>query len=310
MSPSENAFDVAVVGSLNIDLAARVERHPSPGETVAAQGFTTSCGGKGANQAVAAARLDGAVAMIGKVGDDAHGGQLLAGLRADGVDVSRVAVDTRQPTGTALITVADSGENSIVIVAGANATLSAADIDDAESAATIERAAVLTTMLEIPLETVIAAVRVAARADTRVVLNLSPVLAVPADVLRAANPLVVNEHEAHALLADAGVRLPAGWSAQHSERLRALGPRSVVVTLGADGASIADDTGTNHVPAKHVRAVDTTGAGDAFAATLALRLSRGDTLAAAAAAATEVSAYSVQRPGAQDSYPHLADLRT
>lgn len=308
MSTSENALDVVVVGSLNIDLSAHVERHPSPGETVAAQGFSTSCGGKGANQAVAAARLGGAVAMIGKVGEDAHGKQLLDGLRADGVDVSRVAVDEQAPTGTALITVADSGENSIVIVAGANAALSSADIDSAAS--TITRAEVLTTVLEIPIDTVLAAVRAAAKAGTRVVLNLSPVRPLPDDVLRAADPLVVNEHEARRLLSDAGVELSAGWSAEHSERLRALGPRSVVVTLGADGANVAEAAGTAHLPALPVRAADTTGAGDAFAATLALRLSRGDTLADAAAAATEVSAYSVQRAGAQDSYPHLADLRS
>jgi ribokinase len=308
VSTSENALDVVVVGSLNIDLSAHVERHPSPGETVAAQGFSTSCGGKGANQAVAAARLGGAVAMIGKVGEDAHGKQLLDGLRADGVDVSRVAVDEQAPTGTALITVADSGENSIVIVAGANAALSSADIDSAAS--TITRAEVLTTVLEIPIDTVLAAVRAAAKAGTRVVLNLSPVRPLPDDVLRAADPLVVNEHEARRLLSDAGVELSAGWSAEHSERLRALGPRSVVVTLGADGANVAEAAGTAHLPALPVRAADTTGAGDAFAATLALRLSRGDTLADAAAAATEVSAYSVQRAGAQDSYPHLADLRS
>ncbi|CAM02509.1 ribokinase [Saccharopolyspora erythraea NRRL 2338] len=293
------APELVVVGSLNADLTARVRRHPAPGETVRGDALTVSGGGKGANQAVAAARLGARTAMVGRVGADAHGDMLLEALRADGVDTTHTMRDHGAPTGTALITVADSGENNIIVCAGANERLSPHVVEAAE--AVIGAARVVSLVLEVPVATVVAAARAASEAGTRVVLNLSPVVELPPEVLALADPLVVNEHEARQLLAAGAPDDDRGLSTA----LLALGVRSAVVTLGERGAVVAESGRVEHVPAVPTDAVDTTGAGDAFAATAAWRLGRGDALPDAARWASRVSARCVREPGAQPSYPTL-----
>ncbi|MFJ4004209.1 ribokinase [Streptomyces sp. NPDC090023] len=292
-------YDLLVVGSANADLVVGVERRPGAGETVLGGDLAVHPGGKGANQAVAAARLGARTALLARVGDDGHGRLLLDSLRSAGVDTSAVLTGGA-PTGVALITVDPSGDNSIVVSPGANARLTEGDV----RAAVLGAARVVSAQLEIPLETVAAVVR-ALPEGTRFVLNPSPPRPLPAEVLAACDPLVVNEHEARVLLGDADAGDdPADWA----RRLLALGPRSVVVTLGAKGALVCDASGARAVPSVAVAAVDTTGAGDAFTAALAWRLGAGEELPVAAAYAARVGAAAVTRRGAQESYPTAAEV--
>ncbi|MEV2270691.1 ribokinase [Nonomuraea africana] len=328
-------MDVVVVGSVNADLVVKVERRPAPGETVMGSDLDTFPGGKGANQAVAAARLGADVALLARTGTDQYGTRLVAGLAAEGVSVEHV-VESEGASGVALITVDADGDNSIIVSPGANARLTPADV--AAAADLLGGAAVVSLMLEIPLETVTAA----ARAARRAVLNASPPRPLPRELLALADPLVVNEHEAAFLLGSGGD--PAGMA----RALLALGPRSVVITLGAEGAVVAESSGpvsgsSDHassgprggssdsassdlasgargpsgradgvvvtvVPSPVVDAVDTTGAGDAFTGALAWRLALGDTLPEAAALAVKVGAAAVRREGAQSSYPRMEEL--
>ncbi|NYH77786.1 ribokinase [Actinopolyspora biskrensis] len=296
-----HAIDLVVVGSLNADLTARVQRHPSPGETLRATELNTSAGGKGSNQAVAAARLGARTAMVGRVGTDAHADVLLNALRADGVDVTRTLRDGDAPTGTALIAVAESGENTVLVAGGANARLSAADLDAAHSV--LVEASVVSLVLEVPVATVVAAARAAHESAARVVLNLSPVVELPPDVVALADPLIVNEHEAREILHRNGEHPPGASVTDHAEALCRLGARSAVVTLGAAGAVVSENGHTRHFPGPAVEVLETTGAGDAFAATVAWRLSLGDTLATATRWGVRVGAYSVRYPGTHPSYP-------
>ncbi|MFG2191722.1 ribokinase [Streptomyces sp. NPDC048639] len=292
-------YDLLVVGSANADLVVRVDHRPAAGETVLGSDLAVHPGGKGANQAVAAARLGARTALLARVGEDVHGRLLLESLRAAGVDTAAVMIGGA-PTGVALITVDPAGDNSIVVSPGANAALAAADVTDPVR---LRAAAVVSLQLEIPLETVTATVRAAVAAGSRVVLNPSPPAPLPADVLAACDPLVVNEHEARVLLAgrpEADSREPESWASG----LTALGPRSVVVTLGADGALVAHGDGSSvRVPSPPVEAVDTTGAGDAFTGALAWRLGSGEDLETAVRFAVRVGAAAVMRAGAQESFP-------
>jgi ribokinase len=290
---------VAVVGSLNLDLVIRVARLPGPGETVTGSDVFRNPGGKGANQAVAAARLGRPVAMVGCVGDDAAGRELLGSLAGAEVDTARVRVVDGVPSGTALITVGDDGENQIVVSPGANARLTAADV--AAAGAALRAAAVTLLQLEVPLETVAAA---AGAASGRVVLNPAPVRDLPGDLLAKVDVLVPNRAEL-AQLAGAGVPETVEEAAELAGRLPA---RAVVVTLGADGALVVEDGRVEHVPAVPVRPVDTTAAGDAFCGGLADALAGGASLLEAARRAVRVAAAACLRPGAQASLPTPADL--
>jgi ribokinase len=295
-------YDLLVVGSANADLVIGVDRRPGAGETVLGSDLATHPGGKGANQAVAAARLGARTALLARVGDDAHGRLLLDSQRAAGVDTVGVLVGGA-PTGVALITVDPSGDNSIVVSPGANGRLTPADVKAAESLFHASR--VVSAQLEIPLETVEEVVRVLPP-DTRFVLNPSPPRPLPSEVLAACDPLIVNEHEAKVILGDtvAGAE-PEDWA----RLLLAKGPRSVVVTLGASGALVASAAeGVVHVPPVKVAAVDTTGAGDSFTAALAWKLGAGLPLAEAAAYAARVGAVAVTRRGAQESFPTAAEV--
>ncbi|MFF4542894.1 ribokinase [Streptomyces sp. NPDC001435] len=294
-------YDLLVVGSANADLVIGVERRPGAGETVLGKDLAVHPGGKGANQAVAAARLGARTALLARVGDDAHGRLLLESQRAAGVDTVGVLVGGA-PTGVALITVDPSGDNSIVVSPGANGRLTPTDIRAAGSLFHASR--VVSAQLEIPLETVVEVVRSLAP-DGRFVLNPSPPRPLPAEVLAACNPLIVNEHEAKVVLGDACVsEKPEDWA----RLLLAKGPRSVVVTLGAEGALVADAQGVARVPSVKVAAVDTTGAGDAFTAALAWRLGTGASLTEAAAYAARVGAAAVTKRGAQESFPTAEEV--
>ncbi|MET9658092.1 ribokinase [Streptomyces sp. NPDC006510] len=295
-------YDLLVVGSANADLVVGVERRPAAGETVLGSDLAVHPGGKGGNQAVAAARLGARTALLARVGDDAHGRLLLESQRAAGVDTAGVLVGGA-PTGVALITVDPSGDNSIVVSPGANARLTPKDIRAA--GALFGAVRVVSVQLEIPLETV-AEVAGAMSPGTRLVLNPSPPASLPDHVLAACDPLVVNEHEARYLLGEAAGTTPQEWA----RALLGLGPQSVVVTLGAAGALVADGrTGdVVPVPSPKVEAVDTTGAGDAFTAALAWRLGLGEELTDAAAFAVRVGAAAVTRQGAQASFPTAEEV--
>jgi ribokinase len=266
---------VVVVGSLNVDLVTEVERHPRPGETVLGEGLERLAGGKGANQAVAAAAAGAAVAMVGCVGSDADGAAYRRRLTGLGIDVTGLrTVDV--PTGTAFIAVDEAGENSIVVVPGANGEVVKADVD----ALDVGPGDVLLVQLEIPVPTVCRAIRRADHVGARVILNIAPYAAVPGDVVALADPVVANEHEA-ALLAQSGAV-----------------PRSLLVTFGAQGASW---DGMN-VPAEVVpseEVVDTTGAGDAFCGALAAALAEGLSKEDALDVALQAGAQAVRRRGAQ-----------
>ncbi len=296
-------YDVLVVGSANADLTVRVERRPGAGETVLGTDLVESAGGKGANQAAAAARIGGRTALLARVGGDAYGELLLHAQREAGTDVAPVIVDQAARTGTAMIVVDPDGDNSIVVSPGANAALTPQDVAAAKEV--IAASSVVSLQLEIPMESVRAAAEAAARAGTRVVLNPSPApeTALATELLAVADPLVVNEHEARRLSGHAD-GTPAEWA----QALRDQGARSVVVTLGGDGALVLDAAGIGEVAGVRVKAVDTTGAGDAFTGALATRLARGASLQEAARFAVRVGAAAVTKPGAQPSYPTRAEL--
>jgi len=290
---------VAVVGSLNLDLVVRVAELPGPGETVTGGDLFRNPGGKGANQAVAAARLGRRVAMIGCVGDDEAGRDLLASLAGDGVDSTRVRVVDGVPSGTAFITVSEDGENQIVVSPGANARLTPGDVAAAEAA--LAAAAVTLLQLEIPLEAVAAAARTA---GGLVVLNPAPVRPLLAELLERVDVLVPNRVELGQLAGG-----PAPRTISEAVRLAGrLAARAVVVTLGADGALVVEDGQASHVPAVPVQPVDTTAAGDAFCGGLADALAAGAGLGDAARRAVRVAAAACLREGAQASLPTPAEL--
>ncbi|MGW2365265.1 ribokinase [Streptomyces sp. NPDC001667] len=298
-------YDVLVVGSANADLTVRVGRRPDAGETVLGSDLVESPGGKGANQAAAAARLGTRTALLAKVGDDAYGELVLAGQRASGAEVRHVVVEKGARTGTAMIIVGADGDNSIVVSPGANAHLSPADVR--ASREVIAGSAVVSLQLEIPEETVREAVRVARETATRVVLNPSPPPAGDLDpeLFEAADPLVVNEHEARRIS-----ELHCAGAREWITGLRRMGARSVVVTLGGRGALVLDATDDEPavVPGVPAEVVDTTGAGDAFTGALAGQLATGASLLEAARFAVRVGAAAVSKSGAQPSYPTRAEL--
>ncbi|GAA3328025.1 ribokinase [Paeniglutamicibacter sulfureus] len=303
---------IVVVGSLNADLTIYTQRLPSPGETLHGEGFTVNPGGKSANQAVAAGRLGGNVSLVGAVGRDANGQMLLDSCAAANVDVSQVRRADGVETGVAVVTVDAHGENSIVISAGANGTLSPADVEAAGSA--FDGAAVLCLCLEVGVDTVEAAARAGAEAGATVLLNLSPYAPIPASLARLSNVLLVNAHEASQFLDGEQIPDPdAETSAWEPvlELLVARGLPSAVVTLGAQGSVVLDSTAAAQkrivrIHPTRVDAVDTTGAGDAFTGGLAARLAAGDALADAAAFASVGAALAATKKGTQAAYPDAA----
>jgi ribokinase len=291
--------DVFVVGSINQDFVLSVERRPEPGETVTEAQLSKGNGGKGANQAAAAALLGASVKFLGRVGDDGFGEPLVEALADKGVDTSLIEASPDSSTGTAFITVTPDGENAITVAPGANRSLSVEDVDDASDA--IGDARVLVAQMEVPPEVVLRAVEIAARQGTRALVNLAPTTEVPRKLLEKLDPLVVNEHEAAFLL---GARVEGVDEALSvAPELRELGPRSAVITLGEDGSVFSDEDSTRHVPSPEVEVVDTTGAGDAFVGALAGQLARNACLEDAVAYAVRAGAAAVTRRGAQGSLP-------
>jgi ribokinase len=290
---------IAVVGSCNVDFVVPVATLPGPGETVLGGDHLRTPGGKGANQSVAAAKLGSPVAFVGCVGDDALAPTILSALDGAGVDTSWLRRVPDAPSGIALITVADGGENTIAVSPGANARLGPADI--AAAGKLLTEAAVTLVQLEISPDTVAAAVRAA---QGQVVLNPAPARQLPADLLSEVDVLVPNRSELAALT---GAAEPATPGEAAELALSLDGPRTVVVTLGADGALVAEDGIATYVPATKVDAVDTTGAGDAFCGALADGLARGHSLVDATEWAVRVAGRSTTRWGAQSS-PTRAEL--
>ncbi|WP_165164684.1 ribokinase [Corynebacterium qintianiae] len=293
---------ITVVGSINADLFVLVDRHPLPGETLLGRDGGISAGGKGANQAVAAANLGAVVRMIGAVGTDAYTEPALEHLRSSGADLSSLGV-VEGSTGLAVITVSDDGENTIIVIGGANSAVDGSFVADRREA--VERADIVLLQGEIPVSGFSQAVHLA---TGRVVVNLAPVVDVPAADLLRADPLVANEHEAGLILTQLGAPTVPRSEEEMALALRELGFASVVLTRGARGAVVAEGDAVTPIPTPAVEAVDSTGAGDAFVGGLVHRLAEGDPLVSAATYAARVGAFAATRRGAQASYPTSADV--
>ena len=295
---------VVVVGSSNTDMILRVARVPRPGETLLGGEFSTAPGGKGANQAVAAARAGGRVSFVARLGRDPLGDAALAGFRKEGMGLSRVVRDRGRPSGVALIFVGADGENSIGVAGGANQRLSPADVSAARGL--ISGARVLLVQLETPLRTVEAAARIARAAGVDVILNPAPARPLPSALLRNVSILTPNETEASVLT---GVRVTGAASAARAARiLMRRGVGTVIVTLGARGALVATRGGSQVIPGFKVRAVVSTAAGDVFNGALAVRLAENCPLGAAVRFAHAAAAISVTRRGAQPSIPARSEI--
>jgi ribokinase len=292
--------EVVVVGSLNLDLVVSVPHLPAPGETVVGGDVQRHHGGKGANQAVAAARLGRRTAMVGCVGDDDNGRALVARLEAEGVDTRHVRAVEAAPSGVALIAVAPDGENEIVVSPGANARLNVSDISAA--AAALGTAAITLCQLEIPIGTVVAA---AETARGTFILNPAPATRLPSDLLALVDVLVPNRLELAAIV---GVDPPASVDEVSELVDRLPNVERIITTLGAEGAFVADGPQRTHVPAAPVKPIDATAAGDAFCAAIADALARGESLVDATRWATAAAGASVTRRGAQDSLPRADEL--
>ena len=291
--------DIVVLGSLNMDLVVRAPRIPQPGETIHGEDFDTIPGGKGANQAAAAARLGANVKMVGRVGADDFGPILLENMRVQGVDVSHIRVDPDTASGISLITIDAAGENSIVLASGANARVSLEDVGGIRGL--LAQARFLVMQFEIPLPIVGAAIALAKDRGVQVILNPAPAYPVDAEFLQGVTYLVVNETEAQTLT---GLVVHDVESARAAGRaLLETGVPVVIVTLGGEGALVATPDGTAHVPAHRVQVVDTTAAGDAFVGGLATALLAGLELVEAVRYATCAGTLATTVLGAQTSLP-------
>jgi ribokinase len=295
---------ILVLGSLNLDLVLRVVRMPEAGETLASDGSATFCGGKGANQAVACARMGAAVSMIGRIGDDPAGLALRSALREDGIVLEGVETTEQCSSGVAVIVLTPDGQNRILLAAGANARLSPADV--AANAALFDRAGLLVCQLEVPLETVEAAIAAAAARRVPVLLNPAPARTLPADLFGRIDYLVPNESEATILT---GIDVRDAASAEMAARaLRDRGVRCAIITLGASGILIADARGYRHMPALPAEVVDTTAAGDSFIGGFAAGIAEGADVDEAARLGLRVARLCVGRAGAQASLPYRREL--
>lgn len=296
---------VVVVGSLNMDLVARAQRLPRAGETLPGESFCTVPGGKGANQAVAAARLGGSVAMIGNVGDDAYGQQLHRALYVEGIDCQGVITCQGVSSGVALITVDAASQNCIVIIPGGNGLLTPQSVQRFD--ALLQAAEVIICQLEVPADTVAWTLARGHELGKQVILNPAPATGpLPADWFAHIDYLTPNESEAEALTGVAVTDLDTARRA--GERLLQLGAGKVIITLGAQGALLVTAKGHQHFPAPLVQPLDTTAAGDTFIGGFAAGLVRGLEEGDAIAFGQRAAALSVTRAGAQPSIPYLAEL--
>lgn len=300
-------MQVIVVGSVNVDLTAHVSSFPQPGQTILSRSLSTAVGGKGANQAVAAARLGAEVTFVGCRGSDAHGGLITEAFRSSGVDVARLR-EVPGNSGVALVTVDEDGENCIVVTPGANDALDARWIE--RTAEEWPPGALVAVQQECPVAAVEATADQARERGARLVLNAAPARSLSPRTLRSADPLVVNESEADFYLGSEGMTEadPAGAARQLLE----LGPRSVIITVGSAGAYAGEQSDggpvISHIPGVSATTVDTTGAGDGFIGGVLYSLSLGESLLDACRLGVRVGAYSVTTKGAQSSYPSRDDL--
>lgn len=296
---------ITVIGSLNMDLIVEAPHIPAPGETVIGGAFYTAVGGKGANQAVAAARLGAQVTMVGRLGDDAYGQAQIEGMRAEGIDTTYIKADPESHTGVALITVEESGQNSIVVSPGANWRLSAIDVNAVEDA--IANADIVLLQLEVRDEVIECAVDLATRHNIPILLNPAPARPLKPELLGKVAYLIPNESET-ALYTNQAITDRASALAA-AEKLRQIGIGVVILTLGSQGALLHTVDLTEHISAFPVNPVDTTAAGDAFVAGFAVAVASGHSLVAAVRFAAATGALATTKPGAQPSLPKLAEVQ-
>lgn len=293
---------ILVIGSSNTDMTVRSAALPKPGETVLGGNFRMGSGGKGANQAVAARLLGGEVTFVCKLGRDMFGEGASKHYESCGLDTSKILWSDK-PSGVALITVDSKAENSIVVASGANADMTVTDIDSV--ADIIKSSGILLLQLEIPMDAVVHAAEIAYNAGVQVVLNPAPAAVLPAELLKCVSILIPNETEASAI---SGIDINNfETAAAAAERLKGMGVREVIITMGSRGSVVCDGDCT-FVPAVKVNAVDTTAAGDTFCGGVCVALSEGKDLLEAVKFATAASSIAVQRPGAQDSIPNRCEV--
>jgi len=292
---------IVVVGSSNTDLIIKVPEIPRPGETLLGNEFLTFPGGKGANQAVAAARAGGEVVFVAAVGDDAYGKEAIKGYKLDNINTEYIKICKGVPSGVAMITIADNGENAITVAPGANARLDPEDLEEAEEP--FQEAEYMLIQLETPLDTVQKAVELCSELKTKVILNPAPAAVLSDEILRHVNIITPNETEVESLTGIVVTDEPG--AAEAAEALHERGIETVIITMGSRGAYLSD-TGSGAskmIPGFNVRAVDTTAAGDVFNGQLAVSLAEGKGLEQAVLEAHGAAAISVQKLGAQNSIP-------
>lgn len=299
-----NRKKIIVAGSSNMDMVVKTSHIPAPGETVLAGSFFMNPGGKGANQAVAAARLGAEVVFISKTGSDVFGKQFAQLFSNEGIDTSFLMQDDAIPSGVALITVDEHGENSIVVAPGANAGLSVADIE--QSLPVIENAGIVLLQLEIPMDVVQYVAGYAASKNVKVILNPAPAILLPESLLQQVDILTPNKTEASII---AGIPVADVEGAKKAAMLICeKGVKTTIVTLGSIGAVICEGSVCSVVTAKKVKPVDTTAAGDVFNGALAVALSEGNDLQTSVRFACDAAAISVTRLGAQSSIPYRHEI--
>lgn len=295
---------ILVIGSSNMDLVVKTSHFPKPGETIIGGSFSMIPGGKGANQAVAAARLGGEVALVAQIGNDPFGTANLHNYQNEGIDTAYVEQDSEAPSGIALITVDKSGENTIIVASGANARM---NVDNLERASMLfEWADVVLLQLEIPMAVVTESAKMAKARGKTVILNPAPAQALPSELLENVDIITPNETEAEFLT---GVSVSdVSSAALAAARFNASGIQQVIITLGENGAFLADGKTNAIIPTQSVKAVDTTAAGDTFNGALAVALGKGEAINNAMVFALKAATLSVQRLGAQSSIPYLSEL--
>ena len=297
---------IVVVGSSNTDMIIKTPRIPKPGETILGGAFLTAAGGKGANQAVAAARAGGNVTFVARVGEDIFGDQSIKGFQNDNIDIKYIKRDKTQPSGVALIFVDEKGENSIAVASGANAKNSPDDVLEAEEA--IISADVLLMQLETPLGTIAAAASIAKKAKVKIILNPAPACQLDDSLLSMLSIITPNETEAELLT---GIHVTDSQSAEEAaEALLSHGPECVIITLGSKGAFLKTKDEAETICGFNVNAVDTTAAGDVFNGALSVAIAEGKTLKDAISFANAAAALSVTKLGAQPSAPTRDEIKS
>lgn len=295
---------ILVVGSANTDMVIRVDKFPAPGQTLLGSDFLLNAGGKGANQAVAAARLGGRVDMIARLGNDVFGRQTIANFKREGINVEGVVIDDKLPSGVAQIVVDSSGENTIVVAGGANLALDKQQIKGKHGL--IKSAEVVLLQLEIPMETVLFAAKKCVKSNSRVILNPAPASRIADELYASVYAITPNETETKLLT---GVKVTGEKSAQHAaDYFHNKGVHIVIITLGSAGAFLSSPDFSGTLPAPEVNAVDTTAAGDTFNGALAASLANGLDWLDAVVFANKAAALAVTRNGAQASIPFLNEI--